>query len=71
MWIQNPKLTYTINKLLLILTVQDDWLISGYYTENSLIKELLEQYLYVIDWSQAAAWNTNTGHKYLVLHYFS
>lgn len=49
MWIQNPKLTYTINKLLLILTVQDDWLISGYYTENSLIKELLEQYLYFID----------------------
>lgn len=70
MCIQNPNLTYTMYKFLLILTAQDDCLLSGYYTER-LIKELLVQSVHFSDWSQAAAWNTSTVHKHLVLHYFS
>lgn len=69
MCIQNPNLNYTINKFLLILTAQYDCLISGHCTER-FVREFLVQYVHFSDWSQAAAWNTNTVHKYLVLHYF-
>lgn len=45
---QNPNITYTINKFLLILTARDDCLISGNYTER-LVGELLVQYVHFSD----------------------